>query len=86
MSNASSVKVCENLRNYVKSIGYEAHFVLLQLIEEVLDEPFAGMLMSDNSKLQFSRSTYVSDMKCPTADDIQRCGKVHINEVKHRVV
>lgn len=36
MPNTSNVNLCEMLRKYVKSIGYEADFILLRLMKNYI--------------------------------------------------
>ena len=79
-------KLTADLVKYLKGIGYEAHCVLVQLLEEVLEQDFKHMHDSQLSHVQFCRSAYVSAIQCPRSTDIQQCGKVQVFDGDERIV
>lgn len=83
LSNKYNNNVSNDRLKYLSTIGHEANFVLVQLIEENEEEEFHGVSLTNELKLRFSRSTYVSAIKFPMANDIQGCGMVHVlKEIK----
>lgn len=60
------------------TVGHDAHTLLVKLIEETAQEEFLSSSIINSLKLCISRSAYVFDIKFPTAEDIERFGKMHV--------
>lgn len=46
IKDSNNVKIIPNLKDYLKAIVYDEHFLLLQLIQEVVEEQFDGFILS----------------------------------------
>ena len=78
--------ISDDMVSYLQAIGYEAHLVLCELLHELLEEEFGVTARPHALSLHFSRSAYVSGLRCPTARDIGTSGKVMLQEGNRRVL
>lgn len=80
VADTDNVKISENLKDNHKATGYDAQLLLIQQMQEVAEEEFYEMMLSNFLRVDFYRRAYASGIECASTNNFQKCCRVHMEE------